>query len=358
MEDLRAVDIEWRRNDDEFKSLRKQGGMSDIEADEFAEFVDGLKRQVFDGCREVRALGGDPDKKGVKCGQLENEQGKASDLPDKAAHQASQREPLDAESESANKAGQRLSKEEQQETVSELPEKADQRSSQEKQSGADSESANQAGQRLSKEEQQEAVSELPEKADQRPSQENHLGADSGSANKAGKQPAGDERPGKDSDSRAKKAEKQPSQKKPRGAVASLPALDQSLSPQTEAEKLRRQLDGVEAELDGILQIEMRKVSEKAANKRQTETRASAGGGSGAGAGRFDSESTIRPTEPGAGPGVKKEEPPPQWNLPEGVGDGSDDDVVARQLREAAQAETDPVLKEQLWREYKKYKASM
>ena len=318
MEDLRAVDIEWRRNDDEFKSLRKQGGMSDIEADEFAEFVDGLKRQVFDGCREVRALGGDPDKNGVECGQLENEQGKASDLPDKAAHQASQKEPLDTESESANKAGQRLSKEEQ----------------------------------------QEAVSELPEKADQRPSQENHLGADSGSANKAGKQPAGDERPGKDSDSRAKKAEKQPSQKKPRGAVASLPALDQSLSPQTEAEKLRRQLDGVEAELDGILQIEMRKVSEKAANKRQTETRASAGGGSGAGAGRFDSESIIRPTEPGAGPGVKKEEPPPQWNLPEGVGDGSDDDVVARQLREAAQAETDPVLREQLWREYKKYKASM
>ena len=35
--------------------------------------------------------------------------------------------------------------------------------------------------------------------------------------------------------------------------------------------------------------------------------------------------------------------------------GSDDDVVARQLREAAEKETDPVLKEKLWDEYRKYK---
>ena len=36
--------------------------------------------------------------------------------------------------------------------------------------------------------------------------------------------------------------------------------------------------------------------------------------------------------------------------------GDDDDVVARQLREAAEKETDPVMKEKLWEEYKKYKA--
>jgi len=34
----------------------------------------------------------------------------------------------------------------------------------------------------------------------------------------------------------------------------------------------------------------------------------------------------------------------------------DDDVVARQLREAAEAETDPVLKEKLWDEYRRYNA--
>lgn len=35
----------------------------------------------------------------------------------------------------------------------------------------------------------------------------------------------------------------------------------------------------------------------------------------------------------------------------------DDDIVARQLREAAEKETDPELKEKLWKEYEAYKAS-
>ncbi len=43
------------------------------------------------------------------------------------------------------------------------------------------------------------------------------------------------------------------------------------------------------------------------------------------------------------------------DLPEDVADGKDDDVVARQLREAAMRETDPVLREKLWDEYRKYK---
>jgi hypothetical protein len=35
--------------------------------------------------------------------------------------------------------------------------------------------------------------------------------------------------------------------------------------------------------------------------------------------------------------------------------GQDDDIVARQLREAAEKETDPELKEKLWKEYEDYK---
>jgi hypothetical protein len=35
--------------------------------------------------------------------------------------------------------------------------------------------------------------------------------------------------------------------------------------------------------------------------------------------------------------------------------GHDDDIVARQIREAAEKETDPVLKEKLWKEYENYK---
>ncbi len=43
------------------------------------------------------------------------------------------------------------------------------------------------------------------------------------------------------------------------------------------------------------------------------------------------------------------------DIPDGVPDGADDDIVARQIREAAMSETDPVLREKLWREYINYK---
>ncbi len=43
--------------------------------------------------------------------------------------------------------------------------------------------------------------------------------------------------------------------------------------------------------------------------------------------------------------------PPPANIPS----GSDDDVVARQLREAAMREPDPAIREKLWDEYRKYK---
>lgn len=42
-------------------------------------------------------------------------------------------------------------------------------------------------------------------------------------------------------------------------------------------------------------------------------------------------------------------------VPADISDGSDDDIVARQLREAAMQEKDPVLREKLWNEYRKYK---
>ena len=41
--------------------------------------------------------------------------------------------------------------------------------------------------------------------------------------------------------------------------------------------------------------------------------------------------------------------------PADIPDGNDDDVVARQLREAAENETDPELKAKLWEEYRRYK---
>lgn len=43
--------------------------------------------------------------------------------------------------------------------------------------------------------------------------------------------------------------------------------------------------------------------------------------------------------------------------PPDIGDGKDDDIVARQLREAAESEPDPELREKLWDEYRRYKSS-
>ena len=42
-------------------------------------------------------------------------------------------------------------------------------------------------------------------------------------------------------------------------------------------------------------------------------------------------------------------------VPDDIPDARDDDIIARQLREAAMHEQDPELKEKLWEEYRKYK---
>ncbi|MFS1524803.1 hypothetical protein ACL7TT_11925 [Microbulbifer sp. 2304DJ12-6] len=44
-------------------------------------------------------------------------------------------------------------------------------------------------------------------------------------------------------------------------------------------------------------------------------------------------------------------------VPADIPSGTDDDVVARQIREAATRETDPELREKLWEEYRKYKSA-
>ena len=76
-------------------------------------------------------------------------------------------------------------------------------------------------------------------------------------------------------------------------------------------------------------------------------RAESGEGDVSGAGRQGAGD--RQTQRGsAGPGNS-------GGQPDDIPDGSDDDVVARQLREAAEKETDPELKAKLWEEYRKYK---
>ena len=83
--------------------------------------------------------------------------------------------------------------------------------------------------------------------------------------------------------------------------------------------------------------------------------ARSGGSSTSGRGAGGVAAQRRMAEAGVAPGVEKQ----AKTIPRrtGGGGGSDDDVVARQLREAAEREQDPVMKEKLWDEYRKYKAS-
>jgi len=65
-------------------------------------------------------------------------------------------------------------------------------------------------------------------------------------------------------------------------------------------------------------------------------------GDGAGDGTIISSSGVRTNSANA-------------QVPADVSNGSDDDIVARQIREAAMKEKDPELREKLWEEYRKYK---
>jgi hypothetical protein len=44
-------------------------------------------------------------------------------------------------------------------------------------------------------------------------------------------------------------------------------------------------------------------------------------------------------------------------VPEDIPNGEGDDIIARQIREAAVKEQDPELREKLWEEYRKYKGA-
>lgn len=135
------------------------------------------------------------------------------------------------------------------------------------------------------------------------------------------------------------------------------AIDQAAE-QTGAEvtqALDAELAAGLSEFDEMLLREQERVRASA-----PRTAAGAGGGAGSSAadpgstGQMDSATGAQTSDgQGAGPGSPRS--PGKTSAPPGTPNGSDDDVVARQLREAAEKETDPALQKKLWEEYRKYK---
>jgi len=145
--------------------------------------------------------------------------------------------------------------------------------------------------------------------------------------------------------------------------------------------LDRKLDRSLEEFDGLLLDEQQRVAE-ASGAAHSGSSGSGGSGSRApgqsGEGAPAAESNPRresgasasggsPDAPTGKPGEQQsgaagatssresDQRPP---IPSDVGDGGDDDVIARQLREAAMSEEDPDLREKLWQEYRDYKESL
>lgn len=89
-----------------------------------------------------------------------------------------------------------------------------------------------------------------------------------------------------------------------------------------------------------------------AGEGEGEAQDSPGSGGGQGqAGGSGQQPADGSEDAGAGPGSGTS----RQEQPADIPDGNDDDVVARQLREAAEKETDPELKAKLWEEYRRYK---
>ncbi len=151
---------------------------------------------------------------------------------------------------------------------------------------------------------------------------------------------------------------------------------------TEVETTEEQRECLDRELDKSLsEFDALILKEQEILEQRRETSAAAGGGGGAGTaaasgggedGGNETEAGEKPEGTGGSPEepsgteVASEDGPEETTesgsgdiangrIPPDVGDGEDDDIVARQLREAAMKEEDPELREKLWDEYRAYK---
>jgi hypothetical protein len=150
------------------------------------------------------------------------------------------------------------------------------------------------------------------------------------------------------------------------AAAGQAGKDAAESSRTAAEKsetLARELDKGLAEFDNMILGERQAAIE--------QENAEGGGGYGTGyygdgdaptqTAMIDKEMSPGGMQPGSGGGSKPPQPEaeiPRYEIPDDIPDSQDDDIIARQLREAAMKEPDPVLRDKLWAEYRKYKKDL
>ncbi|MEM7466823.1 MAG: hypothetical protein AAF387_08065 [Pseudomonadota bacterium] len=191
------------------------------------------------------------------------------------------------------------------------------------------------------------------------------------------EPSGDECLPKASQTAAKQSEKTKSAKQQESQSSQSQQSAQSAGApstggaQTNAERAAAANSNLDQRLAAFDDL-MRKAREAAAAERQA-----AGAGNPAGAlGGLGANQRMPEQERGAGgqadsasglghtPDQSGETRPGDFQhqatgpIPADLPDSRDDDIVARQLREAATKESDPVLREKLWQEYRRYKSGL
>ncbi len=152
------------------------------------------------------------------------------------------------------------------------------------------------------------------------------------------------------------------------AASGRPASINIKSESTEAEKTKRmieQLNGSLGEFDERLLTEQDRVKSRA-----PRTNSAGGGSSGNGGEEDETAQGEKGKKEQAGKETGKDRQtssretgtPTQATsskkstAPKDIPDGRNDDVIARQLREAAEKENDPKLRKKLWDEYRRYKS--
>jgi hypothetical protein len=125
-----------------------------------------------------------------------------------------------------------------------------------------------------------------------------------------------------------------------------------------AERLGRELDQAVGGFDEVLMEEQQQISSVGRNTEGFGEGAAGGGGGislgeqAAGSGGSITIANTGNMRESPIDGMSQEEI--QERTPEDIAILVDDDIIARQLREAALAEEDPALRERLWEEYRKY----
>lgn len=116
----------------------------------------------------------------------------------------------------------------------------------------------------------------------------------------------------------------------------------------EEQKHQREMDRARAERSPREQTESAGAGTSGRNPYESDVAMGETAGGGSAGGGMDGGM-------GGGMGGSAPQNPAVYKPPQDIPDGNNDDVVARQLREAAMREPDPEVRERLWNEYRKYK---